>query len=177
VLVDSSRDEERVHPAEFVARSRVLALVVLAGSVALVALLLILPFTMEHSLEGAQLLIWGSLILIVTLIIGISLVYAYISRYISLLRWAEVQVETRSGRGSPEDTGEVTLRLLPEDERAVYRRLLHEGGEVLQKDLRRMLPFSGPKLTRVLDRLERKGLVVRERYGMTNRVRLKEREA
>lgn len=163
---------DRTTPTEFVARSRVLAIVVLAGSVALVALLLILPFTMEHALEGALLLIWGSLILIVTLIIGISLAYAYMSRFASLLR-----VSSHASLEEAEPSKETVLRLLSEDERAVYRRLMHEGGEILQKDLRGMLPFSGPKLTRVLDRLERKGLVVRERYGMTNRVRLKERGA
>ena len=32
--------------------------------------------------------------------------------------------------------------------------------------------FSKAKVTRVLDRLEAKGLVVRERSGMTNRVRI-----
>jgi uncharacterized membrane protein len=173
--MDSERDGERVHPSEFVARSRVLALIVLVGSVALVSLLLILPFTMAHALEGAQLLIWGSLILVVTLIIGISLAYVYVSRYVSLLK--QDMAPARSPTTGPAVREEATLRLLPEDERAVYRRLLHEGGQMLQKDLRQLLTFSGPKLTRVLDRLERKGLVVRERYGMTNRIRLKEPEA
>lgn len=175
--MDSGRERERTYPAEFVARSRVLALIVLAGSVALVALLLILPFTMEHSLEGAQLLIWGSLILIVTLIVGISLAYSYISKYMQLARSGESPARDRSTRGVTQNGEEITLQLLPKDEKAVYRRLLHEGGEVLQKDLHGMLSFSAPKLTRVLDRLEGKGLVVRERYGMTNRIRLKEREA
>ncbi len=40
-----------------------------------------------------------------------------------------------------------------------------------------MVPFSGPKITGVLDRLEGKGLVVRERRGMTNLVRLRHGEA
>ncbi len=160
-------------PEEFIARSRVLALIVMIGSIGLVVLLLILPFTMEHALEGAQLLLWGALLLVVTLIIGISLAYTYISRY------ARVSGRERTGSGAAvvEESEGLTLQLLPEDERAVYRRVVHEGGQVLQKDLRQMLPFSAPKLTRVLDRLERKGLVVRERHGMTNRIRLRGGEA
>ncbi len=153
-----------------------LALIVAVGSIALVALILILPLTMEHTLEGAQLLLWGSLLLIVTLIVGISLAYAYISKYAGAMKTAE----TTSASSSPEGASsreELALELLPQDEGAVYRRLLHEGGQVLQKDLGRMLPFSGPKLTRLLDKLERKGLVVRERHGMTNRIRLREKEA
>ncbi len=33
--------------------------------------------------------------------------------------------------------------------------------------------FSKSKVTRLLDRLESRGLIVRERSGMTNRVRLR----
>lgn len=160
-------------PEEFIAKSRMLALAVLVGSVALVVLLLLLPFTMEHTLEGGALLVWASLLLVVTLIVGIALTYTYLSA-------AATPGAPDATEAKPPDTADreaVVLDLLPEDERAVYRRLLREGGEVLQKDLLHMVAFSGPKLSRVLDRLERKGLVVRERHGMTNRVRIQEREA
>ncbi len=157
-------------PRELVARSRVLALVVTAGSLALVAIILALPFTMEHALEGAQLLLWAALLLIVALIVGISLVYAYVTRSASSRQEAPFSGEGREA--APADREELTLQLLPADERALYRRILHEGGELLQKDLHGMLPFSGPKISRLLDRLEGKGLVVRERHGMTNRIRV-----
>ncbi|MEE9164148.1 MAG: MarR family transcriptional regulator [Thermoplasmata archaeon] len=171
----TSRSERRDgYPGEFLARGRVLALIVAAGSVALVALILLLPLTMGHPFEGAQLLLWGSILLIVTLIIGISLVYAYISKYVGATRDTSPHVGGEGSRAT-ENRVEIPLELLPEDERAVYRLLLREGGQVLQKDLRQLLSFSGPKVSRVLDRLERKGLVVRERHGMTNRVRLTER--
>ncbi|MFQ6012180.1 MAG: helix-turn-helix transcriptional regulator [Thermoplasmata archaeon] len=159
---------------EVLARGRVLALIVAAGSIALVGLLLLLPLTMEHAFEGAQLLLWGSLLLIVTLIIGISLVYAYISKYVGESKATDSRVSRGDSPGTDSQV-EITLELLPVDERSVYRRLLDEGGQVLQKDLRQMVSFSGPKISRVLDRLEGKGLVVRERHGMTNRVRLTER--
>ena len=69
--------------------------------------------------------------------------------------------------------GEPTLvRLLDEDERRMYLELREHGGEMLQRDLVALGIFSKAKVTRVLDKLEAKGLVVREAHGMTNRVRL-----
>ncbi len=169
----AKREAEEVdsYPEDFIARSRSLARIVAVGSAVLVVLLLLLPFTMEHALQGAQLLLWGSILLIVTLIVGISLVYSYMSKYVSVRRGA-LSRASRETPSAPREQEARTLQLLPEDERAAYRRVLHEGGEVFQKDLLRMLGFSGSKLTRVLDRLESKGLIVRERHGMTNRIRL-----
>ena len=64
------------------------------------------------------------------------------------------------------------VKLLDEDERLLYTRLRDAGGAVLQKDVVAWGTFSAAKVTRLLDRLEAKGLVVRERHGMTNRIRL-----
>jgi len=61
---------------------------------------------------------------------------------------------------------------LPEDLRLLYVRIRETGGTVLQSDIVRWGTFSKPKVTRLLDRLEARGLAVRERHGMTNRVRL-----
>ena len=61
---------------------------------------------------------------------------------------------------------------LPEDQRLLYVRIREAGGAVLQSDIVRWGLFSKPKVTRLLDRLEARGLAVRERHGMTNRVRL-----
>ena len=54
----------------------------------------------------------------------------------------------------------------------MYLELREHGGEMYQRDLVGLGTFSKAKVTRVLDRLEAKGLVVRERHGMTNRVRI-----
>lgn len=71
-----------------------------------------------------------------------------------------------------EDMQKLTLRLLNGDERKLFRRIYEAGGEVLQKDLVAEGTFSKAKVTRLLDKLENKGLVVRERYGSTNRVHI-----
>ncbi len=64
------------------------------------------------------------------------------------------------------------VKLLEEDERRMYLEIRSHGGEMLQRDLVALGMFSKAKVTRVLDKLEAKGLVVREAHGMTNRVRL-----
>ena len=61
---------------------------------------------------------------------------------------------------------------LPEDQRQLYVRIHESGGTVLQRDIVRWDLFSPAKVTRLLNHLEARGLVVRERQGMTNRVRL-----
>ncbi len=64
------------------------------------------------------------------------------------------------------------VRMLEGDERRLYLRIRESGGTALQRDLVASRAFSKAKVTRLLDKLERKGLAVRERYGATNRVRL-----
>lgn len=64
------------------------------------------------------------------------------------------------------------VKLLNEDERRMYLELRDHGGTMYQRDLVALGIFSKAKVTRVLDKLEAKGLIVREAHGMTNRVRL-----
>ncbi len=64
------------------------------------------------------------------------------------------------------------VKFLDEDERNLYTTIRERGGEMLQKDIVASGSFSKAKVTRLLDRLESKGVVVRERHGMTNKVRL-----
>ncbi len=74
---------------------------------------------------------------------------------------------------APAAVGEpVLVRLLSEDERRMYLELRDHGGMMLQRDIVALGIFSKAKVTRVLDRLEAKGIVVREAHGMTNRVRI-----
>lgn len=78
-----------------------------------------------------------------------------------------------SPAATPPPVPEPTLvKLLDEDERRMYLELRDHGGAMLQRDLVALGIFSKAKVTRVLDKLENKGLVVREAHGMTNRVRL-----
>lgn len=82
------------------------------------------------------------------------------------------QPEVQASGIPSEDVHKLAIRLLSGDERKMFRRIVDEGGEVLQKDLVAVGIFSKAKVTRLLDKLERKGLIIRERYGATNRIRI-----
>lgn len=67
----------------------------------------------------------------------------------------------------------LVLRLLSGDERTMYKALMDSGGEALQKDLIQRTKMSNAKVSRLLDRLTEKDIVTKERYGATNKVRIR----
>ncbi len=131
---------------------------------------------------------WGILVASTVLFIGALFVY-YRGRSAGRLRASDstfaptpsnvvVAPPAASAPAREEPVPEPTLiKLLDEDERRMYLEIREHGGEMLQRDLVALGTFSKAKVTRVLDKLETKGLVVRERHGMTNRVRLVTRAA
>ena len=62
---------------------------------------------------------------------------------------------------------------LDKEERLIFERIIEAEGTIFQSDLVDKTNFAKVKVTRVLDKLEGKGLVERKRRGMTNVVVLK----
>ncbi len=79
--------------------------------------------------------------------------------------------ETESGGRS---MGEIALEILEGDERVLFQRVLEHDG-ILQRELVEQTGFSESKVSRLLDRLERRGLIVKQRFGMGNKVLLNRR--
>lgn len=81
-----------------------------------------------------------------------------------------------TGDGSEEPSGETVkerdLSYLSSDERRLYDMVEAAGGEILQMKLVSSGEFSKSKVTRLLDKLEDRELIKRERHGMTNMVKL-----
>ncbi|OGS45031.1 MAG: hypothetical protein A3K76_01685 [Euryarchaeota archaeon RBG_13_57_23] len=67
----------------------------------------------------------------------------------------------------------LVLRLLSGDERTMFKSIMDSGGEALQKNLISQTKMSNAKVSRVLDRLLQKGVITKERYGATNKVKIK----
>lgn len=65
---------------------------------------------------------------------------------------------------------QMALRLLEGDERRVYRKVVEAGGEILQKDIVSAVSFSKAKVSRIIDKLEGRGLISKERHGYTNKI-------
>ena|SRR3989344_326147 len=67
----------------------------------------------------------------------------------------------------------VNLSSFRPEEKQVYN-LVKENGAIFQADLIEKTEFSKARMTRIVDKLEGKGLVERKRRGMTNVVVIKE---
>jgi uncharacterized membrane protein len=160
---------------ELIQRSRALAKIALVSAVGLVVVALLLPLYVDHaSVPGGVLVLWGLFLLLAAIILGVALSYVFMTRGLQAGPEGRPPAGAPSGPSPRGEAPEAALRLLTGDERALYRRVVAAGGAVLQKDLVGAGLFTGPKITRILDRLEAKGLISRERYGMTNRIRLSE---
>jgi len=66
----------------------------------------------------------------------------------------------------------VMLMTLSEDERKVFEAIMHAGGEARQDKLRRELNISKAKLSALVNNLERKRAITKERYWKTNILRV-----
>lgn len=66
-----------------------------------------------------------------------------------------------------------TLKGLGDDEQKIYRTIADSEGVIFQSELIEKTGFSKVKVTRILDKLEAKGILERRRRGMSNIVLLK----
>jgi uncharacterized membrane protein len=68
---------------------------------------------------------------------------------------------------------EKIIKTLKDDEKTVYETIKNVGGVMFQSELIEKTGFSKVKISRILDRLEVKGLIERRRRGMSNVVILR----
>lgn len=78
------------------------------------------------------------------------------------------------GAGIPEIKSAAILaaNILEGDEKILFQKIIDNDG-ILQRELVLKTGFSEPKVSRLLDRIERRGLIIRQRDGMGNRVLIK----
>lgn len=165
---------------DLIHRTRSLIKVVLIGTAVLLVLLISIFLIVPHESFAEPLIVfWGIFILIAALIAGIALAYLFQTRVQmgptgpdSLRGPAPEAAEAIPGTASAPELEDLAIRLLDGDERRLMRVIVEARGEILQRDLVRITAFSDAKVSRLLDRLEERGLVVRERQGMSNRIRL-----
>ncbi|MDQ1275104.1 MAG: hypothetical protein QG610_677 [Euryarchaeota archaeon] len=75
--------------------------------------------------------------------------------------------ELRPARANIDPT-DVLLRALEGDERKAIELIAAKGGRILQNELVNSLDFSKAKVSRVLMNLERRGIITKKKYGLTN---------
>lgn len=106
--------------------------------------------------------IFGATLSAVTALIGIYLFYS--GKEIRLLTTNDVKKIKEN------------LKDLKGDEKTVYELIKNSDGYILQSDLITKTGFSKVKVSRIIDKLELKNLVIRRRRGMSNVIILKEFE-
>jgi uncharacterized membrane protein len=67
---------------------------------------------------------------------------------------------------------DAVLTALEGDEKKLVKEIADHGGEMLQNELVLSLNFSKAKVSRMVTDLERRGVVVKKQYGLTNKVAL-----
>lgn len=105
------------------------------------------------------------LMLVCSFLIGTAAIYLFYN--------SDKEKIVRMFEPKKEEKYEVIIPLLKDDEKKVVLELRKNNGEIMQNSLVLSLGFSKVKITRILAGLERKNLIVKERYGFTNKIRMK----
>jgi uncharacterized membrane protein len=137
---------------------------------------LLMPTPIQIVIPGEEPIVVGQIFRYTqfdVIIISISaIILATSSFYLLFANSSATQVVSSivEGRVSPELDVTFVLRLLDGDKRQVFNEIVEANAEILQSDLHVQTGFSRAKITRILDYLELKGLIVRKSYGMTNKI-------
>ncbi|MCX9082626.1 MAG: MarR family transcriptional regulator [Candidatus Methanoperedens sp.] len=104
---------------------------------------------------------------------GMSFLYIILnSKEIPELKDEEIPESKREIPVFQESKSALAAALLEGDEKVLFQNVLDNDG-ILQRELITKTGFSEPKVSRLLDKAQRKGLIIRQRDGMGNRVFLK----
>ncbi|MGC8644741.1 MAG: helix-turn-helix transcriptional regulator [Thermoplasmata archaeon] len=151
----------------------VLSAVVAVSSVIFLILLSFVLFLIQYStvfskVDGLSLrfFIYGGII-ISAILLTISILSLFKN-----VKMLSAGYETPGGELRKDDLTDA-LKYLDEGEREILQILMDAGGSMLQRDIARSGNYSKATVTRILDRLESKGIVERLRHGTTNKIVLK----
>jgi uncharacterized membrane protein len=130
--------------------------------------------------HGTSCPMWGTLnfqtnvsigVMAFVVLIGLYLIFfAKEEKIVTRFKTLKAQVELKK---ITKESYKKAMAGLDKDERAVVEQLIETEGSAFQSELVSKTELGKVKVTRVLDKLEGKGLIERKRRGMTNIVLLK----
>jgi TM2 domain-containing membrane protein YozV len=130
--------------------------------------------------HGPSCPMWGTIdfqtnvsigIMIFIVLIGLYLIFfGEEEKIITKVKTIKQQIEPK--RITKENYQEILNKLIA-DERLVFNKIIESEGAIFQSDLVNKTKLNKVKITRILDKLEGKGLIERRRRGMTNVIILK----
>ncbi|MEK6969012.1 MAG: MarR family transcriptional regulator [Nanoarchaeota archaeon] len=123
---------------------------------------------------------WGSInfqtnvslgIMLFVVMVGLYLVFfGKEEKIITKIKTIKQQIEPKK---ITKENYQKTMGNLSDDEKLIFEKILEAEGTIFQSDLVEQSKLAKVKVTRLLDKLEGKGLIERKRRGMTNIVILK----
>jgi len=130
--------------------------------------------------HGPSCPMWGTIdfqtnvsiaVMIIIVLIGLYLIFfGKEEKVITKIKTVRQQIEPKEV--TKENYNKI-LSTLAQDDKIVLEKIIGSDGTIFQSELVEKLGFPKAKVTRILDRLEGRGLVERKRRGMTNVVILK----
>lgn len=109
-------------------------------------------------------------IIAIIALIGLYLIFFGEDR-VEIIKKIRVKTEKKAEK-EMKDYAKVTKSMTPE-EKKIFNHVIESRGAIFQSELNEKSGFDKVKVTRILDRLEGRGLIERRRRGMTNMVLLK----
>ena len=123
--------------------------------------------------HGPDCPMWGTIEFQTNVGLGIMLFIVAIGLYLVFFGDGEKVKQRIEFRKIKKEDYKDILNKLDDDERQVFNEIIEENGTIFQSSLVKKTEIGKVKVTRILDRLENKGLIERKRRGMSNIVVLK----
>lgn len=128
----------------------------------------------ESCSHGASCPMWGSIDFQTNISLGVTAFIALIGLYLIIFGEEKQKPQQKESKAATKGGYEDILKGLEQDERTILEKVLESQGTAFQSALVEQSGFTKVKVTRVLDKLEGKGIIERKRRGMTNVVILKQ---
>lgn len=130
--------------------------------------------------EGPTCPMWGMIDFQTNISIGLMVLVVVVGLYLiffgreekTITKIETVKQQLEPKRITTENYQEIMKSLNPE-EKTVLEKIIEAQGTIFQSNLVEQTGFTKVKVTRILDKLEGRGLLERKRRGMTNVVILK----
>lgn len=141
----------------------------------------------ESCSHGPECAMWGTLefqtnvslgVMVFVIIIGLYLIFfskeeKIVTKMITKIRTVKPQIESEK---ITKENYQKIMSSLDNDEKILLEKIIDAKGSVAQSELVGKTEFNKVKVTRILDKLEGKGIIERKRRGMTNVVILKHKK-
>jgi len=127
--------------------------------------------------HGATCAMWGAINVQTNISIGLMIFVLLIGLYLIFFGQERVEIIKKIREkikvAEKEKNYDKVLKTLPSEEKKLMQILIDAQGAIFQSDLVEKSGFDKVKVSRLLDRLEGRGIIERRRRGMTNIVLLK----